>query len=45
MGHSPWDRKKLDRTEQLTLSLFFSIGNKPPQFDSHTGYLGKYLCG
>ena len=23
---------------------FFSIGNKPPQFDSHIGYLGEYLC-
>ena len=27
-GYSPWDRKELDMTEQLTISLFISTATK-----------------
>ena len=41
-GYSPWCQKELDTTEQLTLSLFFSVGFSQDFFVIHISY--SYRC-
>ena len=42
-GYSPWYQKELDTTEQLMLSLFFSVGFSQDFFVIHISYSYRYL--